>query len=122
MKLSPEEKATILKIRAEQESFKPIKIGFLKENYYLFERENFALVRNFISKVISESEKEVFLKKINDFFKEPLIPAGTKCECYKEEDGPELWSDTFNGAIECRDNFWASKNLDGIQDLRKKKK
>ena len=113
MKLSEKEKEIILQIRAEEESQKPIKIGYLKHDLY---RYNMGISYFKIDKwLFSFKEKEELHKNFEDKF--TLIPIGTELVCYLE-DGVELWYD--DDCLAGMDENWAKDNLENIKLIKRK--
>jgi len=115
MKLSPEEKQIILKIRQKQENLKPKMTATLIEDlFYLNER--IAIDPVFYSK----SKKENIIENIQYNF-QLACKAGAIFDCYIEEDGRQSWYDRVFG-VEAMPEAWAKIHLTNFKPVKSVKR
>ena len=128
MKLTPKEKAAVLKMRQEEEDQLPFMEGTLKENLYYIPGTTSRITID-----LSSADSHCFFTKegfdkaiqdVKDSF-ELCLPKGTRFVAFKYdwmgEEGKVYWFDDIGWGAEELPQEWADKFLENIKPIKRKK-
>lgn len=114
MKVSEEERQLILSKREKEGFYEPKKVGFLKEDMWIFHNSSSEFISLNKISIWSTTEKEEILQHLKDWF-ELLLPARAKFYCYIDEN-VEYWTGPDDG-FESMNSVWAKKYLTDITNF-----
>ncbi len=119
--MTPKELRALADKLEQEEENRIYKIGFLKEDYYVFLQSYRYHCISFQKswaecKMLNRSQVDSFIQEFSNNF-QLALPKGTKFICYKS-DNTEMWCDDVNYGIEDRNSQWAQRYLENIQDVK----